>query len=138
MCHAVQYEWQGKTITEYFHYRYAKLPVLQRDGETRLYPWGRHQQELGHLPLGGWATQEQIYRGAWDKFTPIPVKLPISAFMEKDFEERPHWFTVVSGQFIQGLAARHEAERRIYLVTLIPERPDTPFARWPNILLEAP
>jgi len=74
MCHAVQYEWQGKTITEYFHYRYAKLPVLQRDGETRLYPWGRHQQELGHLPLGGWATQEQIYRGAWDKFTPIPVK----------------------------------------------------------------
>jgi len=51
-------------------------------------PWGRRQQQAGKLPLGGWARQESIYTGRWDRWLLIPVKLPAISFMETDIEGR--------------------------------------------------
>ena len=46
-------------------------------------------------------------------------------------EGASHWFDVTPGKWIQGLVARWEQERRIYVVTITPEMEDAAYERWP-------
>ncbi len=118
----------------YFPNPAATLPVRTRAGGAELLPWGRRQKQPGKLPLGGWARLDAIHAGRWDRWFPCPVKLPVHSFMEKDIEGNSHWYDLMAGQFIQGLVARDDAEQRVYIVTIAPERDDTLFERWPRIL----
>ncbi|PVV05663.1 MAG: hypothetical protein B6D77_18580 [gamma proteobacterium symbiont of Ctena orbiculata] len=43
-------------------------------------------------------------------------------------------FDVTPGKWIQGLVARWEQERRVYVVTITPEMEDAAYERWPRIL----
>lgn len=97
-------------------------------------PWGRRKQQAGRLPLGGWARLDSIYGGRWDKWSPRPVRLPVSSFMEKNFEGVSHWFDITKGKWIQGLVAHNGHERRVYVVTIEPEMEDMQFDRWPRVL----
>jgi hypothetical protein len=45
-----------------------------------------------------------------------------------------HWFDVTPGKWIQGLVARWEHERRVYVVTITPELEDAVHDRWPRIV----
>lgn len=112
------------------------LPVKRKSGENELLPWGRRQQQKGILPLGGWARLESVYAGRWDKWFPVPVKLPIKSFMEKDLEGHTHWYDLTKGQWIQGLIAKNGNERRLYVVTIVPEMEDAVHDRWPRILIK--
>lgn len=134
MCGGVYYLIDGQEVRTYFPNPKACLPVRKRDGGMELLPWGRRKEQAGRLPLGGWARLESIYEGRWDKWFPIPVKLPIRQFMEKDFEGNSHWFDLTRGKFIQGLVARCEHERRVYVVTVVPETDEAIHPRWPRIL----
>ncbi len=118
----------------YFPNPAATLPVRTRAGGAELLPWGRRQKQPGKLPLGGWARLDAIHAGRWDRWFPRPVQLPVHSFMEKDIEGNSHWYDLMAGQFIQGLVARDDAEQRVYIVTIAPERDDTLFERWPRIL----
>ena len=40
--------------------------------ETTLITWGRRTDEMGNLPLGGWASLEAIQQGKWDYYLPRP------------------------------------------------------------------
>ena len=99
-----------------------------------LLPWGRRKEQAGNLPSGGWSRLESIYSGHWDRWFPMPVKLPILSFMEKDIEEHSHWYQLTKGQWIQGLIARDKHEQRIYVVTVEPEHEDAVHERWPRIM----
>jgi hypothetical protein len=105
-----------------------------RRGGVELLPWGRRPAQAGSLPLGSRARLETIYTGRWDRWFPVPVKLPVQSFMEKDLEGRSHWYDLTRGQWIQGLVARCRHERRVYVVTVEPELPDSIHDRWPRIL----
>ena len=83
MCGGVYYQHNGQDIRVYFPNPKATLPVLTKKKEIELLPWGRRKEQKGHLPLGGWARLDSIYAGRWDKWFPVPVKLPIQQFMEK-------------------------------------------------------
>ena len=96
--------------------------------------YGRRQDQAGRLPLGGWARLESIYEGRWDRWSPRPVKLMVSQFMEKDIEGHSHWFDLTPGKWVQGLVARWESEQRVYVVTITPELADAIHERWPRIL----
>lgn len=134
MCGGVYYTLQGQEIRAYFPNPAAQLPVMRRNREVMLLPWGRRQKQQGALPLGGWARLDSIYAGRWDKWFPKAVKLPIASFMEKDIEGNSHWFDLTKGQWIQGLIARHGSEQRIYIVTITPEMESAVHARWPRII----
>ncbi|MEJ2592520.1 MAG: hypothetical protein P8178_14195 [Candidatus Thiodiazotropha sp.] len=134
MCTAVYYTANGQEVRSRFTDSGACLPVRTRHGGVELLPWGRRRQQAGHLPLGGWARLDAIYGGRWDRWRPIPVKLAIGRFMEKDIEDTGRWFDVTPGKWIQGLVARWEHERRVYVVTITPEMEDAAYARWPRIL----
>jgi hypothetical protein len=59
----------------------------------------------------------------------------VDAFMEKDHNKDFHWFDLEEDQFIQGVVAHHNDEKRIYVVTVDPD----PLARqvhdrWPRIV----
>jgi hypothetical protein len=134
MCGGVFYNHNGQDIRVYFPNPRATLPVMTRNHEVELLPWGRRKEQAGHLPLGGWARLESIYQGRWDKWFPVPVKLPVKQFMEKDIQGNSHWFDLTPGQFIQGLIARDKYEQRVYVVTVTPELDDAVHDRWPRIL----
>jgi hypothetical protein len=134
MCGGVYYIINGEEVRTYFPNPKACLPVKKRDNSVELIPWGRRQQQAGHLPLGGWARLDSIYAGRWDRWFPTPVKLMASQFMEKDIEGHSHWFDITSGKWIQGLVAHWNNERRVYVVTITPEMEDAVHERWPRIL----
>jgi hypothetical protein len=135
MCGGAYFEYKGEVLRQYFPNPKAVLPVLKSDGGIVLMPWGRRQQQVGNLPLGGWARLDSIYGGRWDKYFPKPIKMPVLSFMEKDFEGQSHWYDLNKGQFIQGLLARNNNEQRIYVVTIEPEIEDAHIHnRWPRVV----
>ncbi|MFK5948592.1 MAG: hypothetical protein QM500_07465 [Methylococcales bacterium] len=134
MCGGVYYTHKGRESRIYFPNPKAVLPVIEKDKSIVLLPWGRRKEQQGHLPMGGWARLDSIYAGRWDKWFPIPVKLPIKQFMEKDIQGNSHWFDITKGQFIQGLIARDKYEQRVYVVTITPEFEDAVHERWPRII----
>jgi hypothetical protein len=134
MCGGVYYNSAGQDVRVYFPNPKALLPVITKEKKIEMLPWGRRKEQSGHLPLGGWARLESIYAGRWDKWFPIPVKLPVKQFMEKDIQGASHWFDLTKGQFIQGLIARDKYEQRVYVVTITPELDDAVHERWPRIL----
>lgn len=134
MCGGVYYSHQGQDVRVYFPNPKAQLPVRIRGGGIELLPWGRRKDQKGELPLGGWARLDSIYAGRWDRWFPVPVKLPIKQFMEKDLEGSSHWYDLTPGQWIQGLVARDGHEQRVYVVTVEPQLADAVHDRWPRLV----
>ncbi|MFK5913831.1 MAG: hypothetical protein QM484_05610 [Woeseiaceae bacterium] len=134
MCGGIYYVYQDHESRIYFPTPKAALPVITKNNTIDLLPWGRRKEQNGALPLGGWARLDSIYAGRWDKWFPIPVKLPIKQFMEKDIQGNSHWFDITKGQYIQGLIARIKYEQRVYIVTITPEMDNAIHERWPRIL----
>jgi len=134
MCGGVDYRFNEKDIKVHFPNPKAMLPVKQEDDGCTLLPWGRRQQQSGRLPLGGWARLESIHSGRWDKWYPIPVKLLVNRFMEKDAAGNSHWFDLTKDEYLQGLVARTGDEQRVYVVTVVPEMDKAIHPRWPRIL----
>ena len=134
MCEAILYRDPAADFRVYFKQSGAKLPVLTKPSAVSWLSWGRRKGQVGDLPMGGWARLEDILSGQWDEFFPVPVKIPVQGFVETDFEGRSSWFTLVKGQCIQGLVAKYQRERRVYVVTIVPKRNDVPFPRWPRLI----
>lgn len=134
MCGGVLYQSDGESRRLFFPNQRATLPVVTRSGRVVQLAWGRRRGEPGALPFGGWARLEAIRRGGWERWFPTPVRLPLRGFMEQDMEGRSHWYTLTRGQFVQGLVARDGGERRVYVVTVEPERADALHARWPRLV----
>jgi len=114
MCSGIEYEeqlhvWQDAAV---------RLPVLLRDGGVAWLPWGgRHGLET-IFHEGPCARLESIRAGKWDRFSPRPVKIPLSRYMERDGKGRPCWTRVGPGQHLQGLLASAGGEQRVYVVTV--------------------
>lgn len=135
MCGGAYFQYGDDFHRMYFPNPKARLPVLKKDGSIELIPWGRRVGQDGHLPITGWARIESIYGGKWEKYFPKPVKIPVLAFMEKDFEGTSHWYDLQKGQYIQGLVAKEGNERRLYVVTIEPEPEDAQIHnRWPRVV----
>jgi hypothetical protein len=134
MCRGVYYIINHQECRIEFSNPKACLPVKKKQGGTILLPWGRRRQQVGQLPLGGWARLDAIYSGHWDRWRPLPVKLDIRQFMERNIEEKCCWFDVTPGKWIQGLVAHWKHERRVYVVTITPELVDAMYLRWPRII----
>ncbi|MEQ1599148.1 MAG: hypothetical protein ABL880_07260 [Methylotenera sp.] len=137
MCGGVQYtDQQNKVWKIYFPSPKAALPVIKKSGEIEWVTWGRRKEEnVPYFPNGGWARLDSIYEGKWQRFHPIPVLVPVNAFMEKDHEKVSHWFDVKPDEVIQGLMTIHDDTARVYVVTT-----DTPpeysyiHDRWPRVI----
>jgi len=134
MCGGAYYSFDGQEVRVYFPNPKAMLPVQRKHGGVVLMPWGRRREQRGVLPLGGWARLESIYAGRWDRWFPLPVKLPIKSFMEKDIEGHTRWYDLTKGKWIQGLVARIEQEQRVYVVTIEPQSDEAVHDRWPRVL----
>ncbi len=137
MCQGIYYRINNQEVRSEFSNPRACLPVRTKGGALALLPWGRRRQQAGNLPLGGWARLDAIYGGHWDRWRPLPVKLEIRQFMERDIEERHCWFDVTPGKWVQGLIAHWQQERRVYVVTITPEMDDALYERWPRILSDS-
>jgi len=133
MCGGVSYKNNSQQVKVYFPVQNAALPVLLKDQSTNLVVWGCRREEKGNFPLGGWARHESVLRGVWDKYQPVPVKIAVDSFMEKDSNRVSHWFNLEPGQYIQGLVAKQGFDERVYVVTVEPEDKSI-HDRWPRIV----
>ena len=134
MCGGIQYQYKGGTVKTYFPNPNAELPILMKNKSIELIRWGRRKEQKGHLPQGGWARHESILLGTWDKYRPVPVKIQVNLFMEKDQDKVSHWFNLEEGQFIQGLLAYWDNESRVYVVTVSPPMQHPVHDRWPRLI----
>lgn len=134
MCHKVIFHYKNKNCHTSFSNENAKLPVLLRNGQVILLPWGRRKNIASSLPLGGLIQLDEIYMGKLDIFFPRPAKLPIKAFSVRDIADQAKWFHLPCDKWIQGLIAQTNLEKRVYIVTLTPDK-DSLFPKWPRILL---
>ena len=134
MCGGVQYQYKEETVKTYFPNPNAELPILMKNKSIELIRWGRRKEQHGYLPQGGWARHESIMQGTWDKYRPVPVKIQVNLFMEKDQDKVSHWFNLEEGQFIQGLLAYWDNESRVYVVTVSPPMQHPVHNRWPRLI----
>lgn len=134
MCGGIKFIYQAEELTLYFPNPRSLLPILTRDGEISLLPWGRREKQPGKLPLGGWARLTSIKQGIWDKYQAKPVKLAIKHFMEKDSQGVSHWFDLAEDEYIQGLVAQCNGELRAYVVTIEAEIEQQIHPRRPRIM----
>jgi len=51
MCGGVRYTIKNETLRVFFPNPNAKLPIVMRDGNVSLVPWGRRKEQDGELPL---------------------------------------------------------------------------------------
>lgn len=138
MCGGVYYQKDGEVHRSYFPNPKAQLPVLTADGDTELVQWGRREKQGGQLPVTGWARLDSIKAGKWQRCDPIPVKIPVLSFMEKDYQGQSHWYDLTKDQFIQGLLAQAGSEKRVYVVTVPPGAENAHIHnRWPRIISDS-
>ena len=83
--------------------------------------------------MGGWAYLNAIQNGQWDRFFQKPVRIWVNGFAEQDVMGKVKSFEITAGKWIKGLVAREGEEQRVYVVTIVPELPDSPYERWPYI-----
>ncbi|RZU45182.1 hypothetical protein EV700_1997 [Fluviicoccus keumensis] len=111
------------------------LPVLLRNGDVRWLRWGERHGVPSPWIAGPCARLDSIQAGKWDRYQPVPVKLPVRRYMERNARNKPYWVRLNEGEYLQGLAARVGDEVRVYVVTV-----DTPAAyrhvsdRWPRVI----
>ncbi len=134
MCTSVCYIINEKVVIIDFAQSNAMLPVHKNKDQIIQVLWGRRKKEAGKLPLGGWASQDSINNGKWDKYFPKVVKIPLLKFQENDFEGDSNWFDITAGQWVQGLLVQENEEKRVYIITLTPERICSTYNRWPSIV----
>jgi hypothetical protein len=150
MCAGVEYrEPSGKDWKVYFPSPKAALPV-NRGESVEWVKWGRRsalEEGKGFL-VTGWARQQSVLDGKWDRYCPEFVTLAGQSFMEKEKvptsdplhpnrkpTRKSHWFNIEPGKAIQALIAHVGNEKRLYVVTVpLPEE----FAwlehdRWPAL-----
>lgn len=134
MCGGIKFIHQAEELTLYFPNPRSSLPILKKNGEISLLPWGRREKQLGRLPLGGWARLESIKKGTWDRYQVKPVKLAVKHFMEKDSQGVSHWFNLAEDEYMQGLIACYDDELRAYVVTVESETESSIHPRRPRII----
>ena len=135
MCGGVHFEYEGEILKSFFPNPHAQLPLLKRDGQIMLLPWGRREKQNGNLPITGWPRLDSIYAGRWDKYFPTPVRIPVLRFMEKNYEGVSKWYDLLPSNCIQGLVAKEGNEMRVYVVTVEPALAERDFHdRMPRLI----
>ncbi|BFM07070.1 hypothetical protein [Halioxenophilus aromaticivorans] len=136
MCGGVRFQANGDELKIYFPNPKAVLPVRTKNNGHELVAWGRRETQSGFMPRGGWARLDSIHAGKWSQYSPIPVKIDVQAFMEKDLNNTSQWYELQPGEFIQGLVATLGQECRLYVVTELNPNSNHKSQRWPRVIKE--
>jgi putative SOS response-associated peptidase YedK len=126
MCGGMSYQYvdpetgEIKTRKVYFPIPQAKIPVIEEETETiSLCQWGRRhgEDENFDVPITGWARLLSLKEGKWNQYQPTKVKIPATAWMEKDADRQSHWFDMDDGQAILGVRIEQRGKAFVYVVT---------------------
>jgi len=102
-------------IRVYFPNPKAALLV---DAATDLWlPWGRHNEQPGDWPGGGWAREESLSKRYWTRWHPEQVIVHPARWMEKDRSRVSRWFEMEPGQGILCLRLDDAPWTPLYVVT---------------------
>lgn len=134
MCLALCHPADKRIIITHFTDINARVPIKTEANLQHFLTWGRRLNEKGQLPLGGWISQALKQKKLFNQYFPKYVKIMASKFMDADVEGRCRWFDVTDGHYLQGVVLREKEERRVYIMTITPEKSDTHFIRWPLII----
>ena len=131
MCSGIEYQGQMHLWSD----PEVHLPVRRKNGALSWLRWGARHGIESPFFQGPCARLESIQMGKWNRFQPMPVKICMDRYMERDIKNKPYWVKTESYQVLQGLVATWQGEQRVYVVTV-----DTPAEfqhvqpRWPRVI----
>ncbi len=93
-------------------YYWSKKPFLPvfSNNTTQLLEWGNRDKKSGS-PATGWAKEESINNGKWDRYKPEVVKIIAESGYEKG-----KWFKI-NGSGIKGIIIKNDHKNSVYMVT---------------------
>jgi len=92
--------------------------ALLVDPATDLWlPWGRRKEHPGEWPEGGWAREESLGKGYWQRWHPAQVVVHPARWMEKDRHRVSRWFELEPGQGILCVRLDAAPGQPLYVVT---------------------
>jgi hypothetical protein len=133
MCIAAYFHVGSRLEITNFSQSGAKLPIITKSGRIALIRWGRRDAEPGALPFGGWASQESLEQGVWNKHTPQLVQLPVLRFIDINYDHRCVWVDVLPEYSLAGLFIQHGKEKRVYVITAKPNPLVSISNKWPKM-----
>jgi hypothetical protein len=131
MCSGVEYQGEMHLWSDLA----VHLPVRLKGGDLAWVRRGARHGVESPFFQGPCARLDSIKMGKWARFSPIPVRIPIERYMERDSRNKPYWVKAKPGGTLQGLVATWQGQHRVYVVTV-----DTPpefqhvQPRWPRVL----
>ncbi|HEC75295.1 MAG TPA: hypothetical protein ENI26_13140 [Methylophaga aminisulfidivorans] len=117
MCQAIKFTINNHPILFCFSDNNPCLPVLTRNGNIVILPWGNQSQTLGLYPEGATAHIVHVQSDKWKSHQPKSVRIACEAFMMVDQEGNEHWFdTQKSNQYIRGVVATQPLADKVYVL----------------------
>ena len=117
MLEAVRFIHRKKNYTVYYRKTGAVLPVLDRNENSILVPWGRRPGEEGEFLTSGWMPESRIKQGHFDFYFPKHVRIDVDAVMYRDILGRNSWHPLPTSH-ICGMLTRDKHITRVYVVTI--------------------
>lgn len=117
MCLAIKFTINAHPIIFRFRDNYPCLPVLTRNGNIVILPWGNQSETLGIYPIGATAHIAHVSSEKWKSHRPKPIRIACESFMLMDKVGTEHWFDTQRGNhYIRGVAATAPLSDKVYIL----------------------
>jgi hypothetical protein len=111
----------GREYRSFFTDPGSRIIYISKDNQAGLATWGR-RSDLEHpglkFPIGGWAREESINKGTWNKYHPEEVLIPAAKFLERDELKKLHLFELEERESIRGLLLSEGLLSIVYVITI--------------------
>jgi hypothetical protein len=144
MCVGIEYFVNGASVCAFFDSDRPQIPLRRPGGLIAFYTWGARggiysnnntPGWLQKFPEGGHALLEDIRADKWTKYDPKPCRISASRFIQIDLFGLPRYFSLESGEYIQGLIATIAAHQRVYVVMQpAPAEHAQEWPEWPRVV----
>lgn len=120
MISAVKYIHNGKTYQAEYGQNQTRLPIynIAKD-RFDFVPWGNPGGQLAAFPDSPVAHIDQVKNNQWDALAPIPIRIQYQSLLITDRHGQTYWNDNPDDPVhygIKGLMARHQNQRRIYIL----------------------
>ena len=117
MCQAIKFTINHHPILFRFSDSDPCLPILMRNGNIIILPWGNKGESLGLYPIGATAHIAHIRSVKWQPHRPRSIRIACESFMLLDKEGDEHWFdNQTSNPYIRGIVATEPLDDKVYIL----------------------
>ena len=120
MIMALKYTFGGNTYVAQYGKDHYRVPIYNIACDRFDYvPWGNPGGQHPVFPDSPVAHIDQLRNNLWDALAPIPIRIQYQSLQITDRHGQPYWYDnpeSIEYWGIKGVMARHQNQRRIYIL----------------------